>query len=208
MTFHHSFFKFFHSLSPIPWHSFLLRIRKTLARMHAIVPLSPSSPSSSTQALRALKKDIHPHGSDMSIHIMSDSSIFSTPPLFRCYVIYHIQKVPSVFQSLFANLRVSKLFSGCDPQHHPQKDKRIANRWETNSSKAPQLIIMIGQSETGSNGSRWETNSSKASGLIIMIGQSETGSKQLLIFITLFFFLTRVRLCCAFYRPQPNVKPN
>jgi hypothetical protein len=92
MTFHHSVFKFFHSLSPIPWYSFLLRMRKTLARMHAIVPLSPSSPSSSTHALQALKKDIHPHGSDMSIHIMSDSFIFSTSPLFRCYVIYHIQR--------------------------------------------------------------------------------------------------------------------
>jgi hypothetical protein len=81
MTFHHnhSFFKFFHSLPPIPWQSFLLRMRKTLARMRAIVPLSPSSPSSSTHALQALKKDIHPHGLDMSIHIMSDSSIFSTP---------------------------------------------------------------------------------------------------------------------------------
>jgi hypothetical protein len=47
---------------------------------------------------------------------------------------------------------------------------------------------MIGQSETGSNGSRWETNSSKASGLIIMIGQSETGSNSYSYLLHSFFF--------------------
>ncbi len=113
MTFHHSFFKFFHSLPPIPWQSFLLKMRKTLARMRAIVTLSPSSRSSSTHALQALKKHIHPQGSDMSIHIMSDSSIFSTHLEMLCNLSH--PKVPSVFSLFFANLSVSRLCSGSDP---------------------------------------------------------------------------------------------
>jgi hypothetical protein len=45
---------------------------------------------------------------------------------------------------------------------------------------------------------RWETTNSKPLGLIIMIGQSQTGTNSQIIFIAL-FSLTGAQLCCTFY---------
>jgi hypothetical protein len=79
-------------------------------RSHACAPSSPCRRrrlSCSTHALQALKKHFHPHGWDMSIHIMSDSSIFSTPLEMLCDLSH--PKVTSVF-SLF--LQISA-YPGC-----------------------------------------------------------------------------------------------
>ncbi len=104
MTFHQSFFKFFHSLSPIPWHSFLLRIRKTLTRTHAIVPLVAvvafvfySSPTGTQERYSSTWfGHIHPHNVRF-IHFQHP------PPSLQMLCNLSHPKVPSVF-SLFLQI--------------------------------------------------------------------------------------------------------
>jgi hypothetical protein len=68
------------------------------------------------------------------------------------------------------------LFS--NPTHKLKLKSGTANRWETINSKPPGPIIMIGQSETGSNIRSYLSHSS----------------------------LAGVRLCCAFHYPQQTVQ--